>query len=118
MLAQFDRRQRDLEPKLLGKLLGLFIEHDQDKQAPAALRDPGPDFLVAQEIVVHILDRAEFMRSMLARHRDLGVGSVESIEEIDIFEFVDPAPEAEEVVGGGREEIDRRLVVPEKFVDI
>ena len=47
-----------------------------------------------------------------------GESEIEGIEEIDIFELVDPASKPEEVIGGGREEIDRRLVMPEEFVDI
>src|SRR5262245_51999763 len=58
------------------------------------------------------------MWPVLARHGDLGVSAVEGIEEIDVFEPVDPATEAQKIVRGGRQKIDRCLVAPEKPVDV
>jgi hypothetical protein len=82
------------------------------------LGNPRSDFLVAQKVVVHILDRAEFMRPMLPRHRDLGMSAVETVEEVYILEVVYPPAKTQEVVRSRREEIDGRRVESEKLVYI
>ena len=58
------------------------------------------------------------MGPVFARHHDLGMGAIEAVEEIDVFEFVDPAAEAEDVVGGGGKEGYWRLVLAEKGVNL
>ena len=89
------------------------------------MSNPGPrsartlaHFLVAQEVIVHIFNGLEFMGAVFARNGDLGMCSIEAVEEIYVFELVDPAPKSENVIGCWREECDRRLVLPEEGIDV
>jgi hypothetical protein len=93
VLAQLGARQRDLLIELLGERLGLLVEHDEQQIARPALLQLGANLLVAQQIIVDVLDRAELVRPVLARHRDLGMRAVETVEIIDVLELVDPAAE-------------------------
>ena len=52
------------------------------------------------------------MRPVLARHHDLRMRAVEAVEEVDVFELVDPAAKAQDVVGRGRQEGDWDLIFP------
>ena len=71
--------------------------------------EPRPHFLVPQQVVVDVLDRAKFMRPVFAGHHDFRVRAVEGIEEeIDIFEAVDPSAKAQDIIGRGQQEGDRR----------
>ncbi len=104
-------------PSSPGEKFGFLVEHHEHQEAGAALLEAGAHFLVAQQVVVHVLDGFEFVGAVFARHDDLGMGAIEAVEKIDVFELVDPAAEAQNVVRGGRQEGDGRLVLPEVGVD-
>jgi hypothetical protein len=117
-LAQGDLGQGDLDAEVLGEPFGLLVEHDQQHVAGSARGDPVAHLLVLQQIVVDVFDGAELVRPVLARHGHLRVGAVEGIEIVDVLEAIDPAAEAQQVVGGRRHHPDRRLVLAEEGIDL
>ena len=117
VLAQLGRWKRNLLAQLLGQGFGFLIKHHQHQQAGPAVCKAGAHFLVAQQIIIHVLDGFELMRAMLARHGYFWMGAIKAIEEIDVFELVDPAAQPQDVIGGWRQKGDGCLVLPEKSID-
>jgi hypothetical protein len=69
-------------------------------------------------VIVDVLDRLELVIAELLWAGDLRMAAVEAVEEVDVVEFVDPPPEAQDVVGRRREEGNRRLVLAKEGVDL
>ena len=117
--AQLGRRQRHLQAQLLDQLLAGLVEHDQERLALAAARlDQVGRLLVAEQVVADILHRLELARARLGRGDAARMLAVEAVEVGDVLEIADPLVEAQQVVGRGGDEIDRRLVGAEEGEDL
>ena len=107
MLPQRPRRQRDLEPELVGQLLGLGLEHHEQGLAAAPGMHAIGDVLVPEQVRVDRLERREVVRLLAVRNEHVRVVAVEGVEVGDVLERADPLVDAEDVVGGRRDEVDR-----------
>ena len=118
MLPQRPRRQRDLEPELVGELLRLGLEHDEQGLAAAPGMHTIGDVLVPEQVRVDRLERGEVVRLVAARHEHVRVVAVEGVEVGDVLECADPLVDAEDVVRGRRDEVDGGLARAHEPVDV
>src|SRR5262245_6788421 len=111
-------RQRNLLSELACNILGLLIEHDEQELAGTALLQVCTHLLVTQEVVVDVLDGPKLMGTMFARDGDLGMRAIEAVEVVDVIKVVDPTAKTQEVVGGRRQQRDRRLVLAKVGINL
>ena len=117
--AQAGLGEPDLEPVLLGQLLGLLVEHQEDALGVAAAGLDEVDHLfVLEQVVVDVLDALELGMRVLVGHHDVRMAAVVTVDVGDVLEVTHPFVDPQQVEVGGADEIDRRLVAVEETPDL
>ena len=113
------RRQRHIEAGLGRAGLGLFVEEHEHRLAAGPARAHQLEHLpVAEQVVADLLDRVELPVGTVPRDDHARVAALERVEVVDVEEVAHPAIDAEQVEGGGRDEVDRRLVRAKEAADL
>src|SRR5262249_31221039 len=110
-------RERHSQPNVASKPLALFVEKDEHALAPVTGRSGGSmrvDELahpvVCEQVVAHVLDRAELIVWVAAPNEYARMPAVKRVEVVDVAEAPNPAVDPEQIERRRRDEVDRRLV--------
>jgi hypothetical protein len=121
-MTQARGREPDIETQLFAQVLGLLIEHQEDRDRLAALvtayLDVVDDVVVLEQVVVDVLNRGELLVGGLPWHEDVGVAPVKTVDVADGLEVIDPLVHAEQIEVRCTDVVDGTLIAAEEAAHV